>query len=85
MDEMERKTTTKMAGHTQGVCERSHHQQHETIRQRQGGMERSCHDCRLGSDSTRRHKVKVIQFFVIMISLNISLFYFVHTLPSTII
>ena len=28
--EKERKTTTKMAGHPQGVCERSHHQQHET-------------------------------------------------------
>ena len=28
--EKERKTKTKMAGHTQGVCKRSHHQQHET-------------------------------------------------------
>ena len=28
--EKERKTTTKMAEHTQGVCERSHRQQHET-------------------------------------------------------
>ena len=32
--EKERKTKTKMAGYTQGVFERSHHQQHETIRQR---------------------------------------------------
>ena len=30
--ETERKTKTKMAGHTQGVFERSHHQQHETRR-----------------------------------------------------
>ena len=30
----ERKTKTKMAGHTQGVFERSHHQQHETRRMR---------------------------------------------------
>ena len=28
--EKERKTTAKMAGHPQGVCERSHHQKHET-------------------------------------------------------
>ena len=28
------KTKTKMAGHTRGVLERSHHQQHDTIRQR---------------------------------------------------
>ena len=27
--EKERKTKTKMTGHTQGVFERSHHQQHE--------------------------------------------------------
>ena len=32
--EKERKTKTKMAGHTQGAFERSHHQQHETRRQR---------------------------------------------------
>ena len=32
--EKEGKTKTKMAGHTQGVFERSHHQQHETRRQR---------------------------------------------------
>ena len=32
--EKERKTRTNMAGYTQWVCERSHHQQHETIRQR---------------------------------------------------
>ena len=32
--EKERKTKTKMVGHTQGVFERSHHQQHETRRQR---------------------------------------------------
>ena len=31
--EKERKTKTKMAGHTHGVRERSHRQQHETIRQ----------------------------------------------------
>ena len=30
-----RKTNAKMAGHTQGVCERSHHQRHETRRQRE--------------------------------------------------
>ena len=52
----ERKTETGMAGHTQGVCERSHHQQHETRRQG-SGMERSCHGCRQGSDATRWHKV----------------------------
>ena len=33
-NEKERKTKTKMAGHAQGVFERSHHQQHETRRQR---------------------------------------------------
>ena len=32
--EKERKTKTNMAGHTQGVFERSHHQQYETRRQR---------------------------------------------------
>ena len=32
--EKERKTKTTMAGYTQGVCQRSHHHQHETIRQR---------------------------------------------------
>ena len=32
--EKERKIKTKMDGHTHGVLERSHHQQHETIRQR---------------------------------------------------
>ena len=31
--ETDRKTKTNMAGHTQGVFELSHHQQHETIRQ----------------------------------------------------
>ena len=54
---MERKTKTKMAGHTHGVFERSHHQQDETRRQRWSGMERSCHGCRHGSDTIRRHKV----------------------------
>ena len=29
----------KMAGHTQGVCERSHHQQHETPEIERGGEE----------------------------------------------
>ena len=53
-------TETKMAGHTQGVCERRHHQQHETRRQGYRGVERSCHGCRQWSDATRRHKVEVI-------------------------
>ena len=46
-----------MVGHSQGVCERIHHQRHETRRQRESGMERSYHGCRQGSDATRRHKV----------------------------
>ena len=55
--EKERKTKAKMGGHSQGVCERSHDQQHETRRQRESGMERSCHGCCQGSDATRWHKV----------------------------
>ena len=34
MNGARRKTKTKMTAHTQGVFERSHHQQHETRRQR---------------------------------------------------
>ena len=52
--EKERKTKTKMAGHTQGVFERSHHQQHELERD---GVELPR---RVGCDSTAQGKVIIV-------------------------
>ena len=60
--EKERKTKTKMAGHTQGVFERSHHQQQETrdARDRAGWRGAATAVARAqGSDATRRHNFKV--------------------------
>ena len=67
MEREERKTKTKMDGHTQRVFERSHHQQHETIRQRLSGMERSCHRRRQGpgvgyASTAQGNKVMIVSF-----------------------
>ena len=50
--EKERKTTTKMAGHPQGVCEQSHHQQHEMPGIERDGEELPRLSPGVGCDST---------------------------------